>query len=94
MKKKSLMKKPIRTCVYTRIKNEKGKLLRLVKSDDGMYILDLEQKVQKRAIYISTNEKVLKIIDKNKKYPISEKEIELVKKEIMKRIKVGENNGE
>ncbi|WP_197407581.1 YlxR family protein [Oceanivirga salmonicida] len=87
------MKKPIRTCVYTRIKDEKANLLRLVKNENGTYVLDINQKIQKRAIYISASEKTLKILEKNKKYDISEKDMSIIKEEILKRIKVGVSNG-
>ncbi|WP_067139660.1 YlxR family protein [Oceanivirga salmonicida] len=88
-----ILKKPIRTCVYTRIKDEKANLLRLVKNENGTYVLDINQKIQKRAIYISASEKTLKILEKNKKYDISEKDMSIIKEEILKRIKVGVSNG-
>ncbi len=93
MKKILMKKKPTRTCVYTRIKMDKDKLLRLVKSDNGTYILDKKQKIQKRGIYISVSEKTLKMLEKNKKYIIEKEDMVMIVDEIIKRIKVGESNG-
>ncbi len=94
MNMRKILKKPIRTCVYTRIKDEKSKLLRLVKNENDTYILDKEQKIQKRGIYISASEKTLKILEKNKRYTISDEDMRIIREEILKRIKVGENDGE
>lgn len=82
------MSKPIRTCVYTREKYEKSKLIRLVKEGE-VYVIDLEQKAQKRAIYVSKDVKVLDKMEKNKKYIISEDS----KSKIKEMIKGGDNFG-
>lgn len=74
--------KPIRTCVFTKKKYEKQNLLRFVKNEKGEYELDKEQKMQKRAIYLFPNEKVLDIMEKNKKYTFSVKTQEEIKKYI------------
>lgn len=74
--------KPIRTCVFTKKKYEKQNLLRFVKNEKGEYELDKEQKMQKRAIYLFPNEKVLDIMRKNKKYTFSVKTQEEIKKYI------------
>ncbi len=74
--------KPIRTCVFTKKKYEKQNLLRFVKNEKGEYELDKEQKMQKRAIYLFPNEKVLDIMGKNKKYTFSVKTQEEIKKYI------------
>lgn len=77
--------KPIRTCVFTKKKYEKQNLLRFVKNEKGEYELDKEQRMQKRAIYLFPNEKVLDIMGKNKKYTFSIK----TQEEIRKYIKAG-----
>lgn len=77
--------KPIRTCVFTKKKYEKQNLLRFVKNEKGEYELDKEQRMQKRAIYLFPNEKVLDIMEKNKKYTFSIK----TQEEIRKYIKAG-----
>ncbi len=74
--------KPIRTCVFTKKKYEKQNLLRFVKNEKGEYELDKEQRMQKRAIYLFPNEKVLDIMEKNKKYTFSVKTQEEIKKYI------------
>ncbi len=74
--------KPIRTCVFTKKKYEKQNLLRFVKNEKGEYELDKEQRMQKRAIYLFPNEKVLDIMEKNKKYTFSIKTQEEIKKYI------------
>ncbi len=74
--------KPIRTCVFTKKKYEKQNLLRFVKNEKGEYELDKEQRMQKRAIYLFPNEKVLDIMGKNKKYTFSVKTQEEIKKYI------------
>lgn len=74
--------KPIRTCVFTKKKYEKQNLLRFVKNEKGEYELDKEQIMQKRAIYLFPNEKVLDIMEKNKKYTFSVKTQEEIKKYI------------
>lgn len=43
---------PIRTCVLTKTKASKKKLIRLVKNDKGKFVIDERQIVQKRGIYI------------------------------------------
>ena len=63
-------------------KYEKQNLLRFVKNEKGEYELDKEQKMQKRAIYLFPNEKVLDIMGKNKKYTFSVKTQEEIKKYI------------
>lgn len=83
--KEELKAKPIRTCVFTKKKYEKQNLLRFVKNEKGEYELDKEQKMQKRAIYLFPNEKVLDIMEKNKKYTFSIK----TQEEIRKYIKAG-----
>ena len=74
--------KPIRACVFTKKKYEKQNLLRFVKNEKGEYELDKEQKMQKRAIYLFPNEKVLDIMEKNKIYTFSVKTQEEIKKYI------------
>ena len=74
--------KPIRTCVFTKKKYEKQNLLRFVKNEKGEYELDKGQRMQKRAIYLFPNEKVLDIMGKNKKYTFSVKTQEEIKKYI------------
>ena len=74
--------KPIRTCVFTKKKYEKQNLLRFVKNEKGEYEHDKEQIMQKRAIYLFPNEKVLDIMEKNKKYTFSVKTQEEIKKYI------------
>lgn len=76
---------PIRTCVLTKTKASKKKLIRLVKNDKGKFVIDERQIVQKRGIYIFPCEKILNIITKQKKYDIDEKLIE----KIIEIIKVG-----
>lgn len=88
MKINKTKKIPIRTCVYTKIKEKKTKMLRLVTNDDNIYILDKEKKIQKRAIYIYPCKEVINIIQKNKKYIIDDK----TKEEIIEYIKVGGMN--
>ena len=63
-------------------KYEKQNLLRFVKNEKGEYELDKEQRMQKRAIYLFPNEKVLDIMEKNKKYTFSVKTQEEIKKYI------------
>ena len=63
-------------------KYEKQNLLRFVKNEKGEYELDKEQRMQKRAIYLFPNEKVLDIMGKNKKYTFSVKTQEEIKKYI------------
>ena len=69
-------------CFYKKKKYEKQNLLRFVKNEKGEYELDKEQKMQKRAIYLFPNEKVLDIMGKNKKYTFSVKTQEEIKKYI------------
>lgn len=87
-----MVKKTIRTCVYTRVKKEKDKLLRLVLNDNGEYILDENQKIQKRGIYLDTSKNVLLLLDKNKKYCINANSVENIKKIIENKMKVGDEN--
>lgn len=79
--------KPIRTCVYTRVKKYKNELIRLVKGQNGKYFVDDNQNIQARGIYIDKSEKVLKILEKNKKYSIDIEEIN----KIIKIIKAGDS---
>lgn len=78
--------KPIRMCVYTRTKSYKENMIRMVKNDKNIYVVDKEQKAQKRAIYVYPCKEVLKHIEKNKKYNISED----AKEYIINTVKVGE----
>ena len=43
---------PERTCIICREKNEKSKLFRLAKLNEGFYEFDKEQKKQSRAVYV------------------------------------------
>lgn len=84
--------KPIRTCIYTKIKDFKYNLIRLVTNENSEYVLDKTQKIQKRGIYIYPSEKSLFLLEKHKKYKISKNNIEEIRKEIIEKIKVGEIN--
>lgn len=76
----------IRTCVYTRTKSNKKNMIRLVKNDDNKFVIDHNQKIQKRAIYIYPCNKVIDIIKKNKKYLMDDD----VQNEVISIIKAGE----
>lgn len=78
-------KMPERTCIYTRIKALKKDMIRLVKNENDIYVLDEFKKMQKRGIYIYPCKKSLELINKNKKYKILEEDIE----KIIEYIKVG-----
>ncbi len=80
-----IKKEPIRTCVYTKIKAYKKDMIRLVKNEDNVYVVDKNKKAQKRGIYIYPCEKIIDVIFKNKKYNILEDE----KKKIIEMIKAG-----
>lgn len=77
----------IRTCVYTRQKDFKKNLIRLVKNENGYYTIDEKQIIQARGIYIKPCTKVIELINKNKKYNICEAD----KQRIISIIKAGEN---
>lgn len=80
-----IKKEPIRTCIYTRVKACKKDMIRLVQNEDNIYIIDEDKKAQKRGIYIYPSERIIDIINKNKKYNILEED----KQKIIEKIKVG-----
>ncbi|MEG1141985.1 MAG: DUF448 domain-containing protein [Clostridia bacterium] len=57
--------KEIRTCVVCKKKDKKCNLHRIIKCDK--YILDKEQKINKRGMYICKNIECMNRLSKNKK---------------------------
>lgn len=53
-------KMPTRSCVICRKKDEKAKLLRIVTNENNGAILDKNQKINKRAIYLCKNKECIK----------------------------------
>ncbi len=61
---------PVRSCIVCRKKNEKANLLRIVTDSNNNSVLDCNQKINSRAIYICNDRKCLehclKLLEKNK----------------------------
>lgn len=68
---------PIRTCIYTKKKADKYKMIRIV-LENGIYVLDKEMKKQSRGKYIYPCDEIKELIYKNKKYNLSNQEKEKI----------------
>lgn len=78
----------IRTCVITKKKLDKSKLLRLaLNKANNTYIFDEKQKIQSRSIYILPEYEVLDKLSKNKKYKIEPEEFLKILDYLKKNIK-------
>lgn len=83
----------IRTCVVTRAKEKKERLIRLAKIEsNNTYVFDENQKMQSRAIYIVKTYEALDKLSKNKKYNISSEELMKILKYLEKNIKEKKDN--
>ncbi len=62
-----MSKKLIRTCIGCREKNDKGKLIRIVRNKNGEIKVDFEQRLEGRGAYICSNKECFeKVIKKNR----------------------------
>ena len=66
---------PERTCIICREKNEKSKLFRLVKLNEGFYEFDKEQKKQSRAVYVCKSLNCLGKLAKHNKVKLDSQDL-------------------
>lgn len=66
---------PERTCIICREKNEKSKLFRLAKLNEGFYEFDKEQKKQSRAVYICKSLNCLGKLAKHNKVKLDSQDL-------------------
>ena len=59
-------KKPTRMCVACRKRDDKERLIRIVKDAGGAAVLDGQQKMQCRGVYICKNEECIKKAQKSR----------------------------
>ena len=65
---------PMRTCAVTRLKQEKRKLLRVVRTPEGEVMVDLTGKQNGRGVYITRD---LEVLEKAEKTKVLEKTLEV-----------------
>ena len=66
---------PERTCIICREKNEKSKLFRLAKLNEGFYEFDKEQKKQSRAVYVCKSLNCLGKLAKHNKVKLDSQDL-------------------
>ena len=66
---------PDRTCIICREKNEKSKLFRLAKLNEGFYEFDKEQKKQSRAVYVCKSLNCLGKLAKHNKVKLDSQDL-------------------
>ena len=66
---------PERTCIICRKKNEKSKLFRLAKLNEGFYEFDKEQKKQSRAVYVCKSLNCLGKLAKHNKVKLDSQDL-------------------
>ncbi|EJU07183.1 DUF448 domain-containing protein [Fusobacterium hwasookii] len=66
---------PERTCIICREKNEKAKLFRLAKLNEGFYEFDKEQKKQSRAVYVCKSLNCLGKLAKHNKVKLDSQDL-------------------
>jgi hypothetical protein len=59
---------PQRMCIACRVRKDKKGLLRLVKADEGSWMLDVKKNIQKRGIYLCPTIECKQKAKKNKQY--------------------------
>ena len=66
---------PERTCIICREKNQKSKLFRLAKLNEGFYEFDKEQKKQSRAVYVCKSLNCLGKLAKHNKVKLDSQDL-------------------